>query len=143
MESRSRAEAALSLEALRPFALAARRRMRSIQCLKLLRCQCQCQRNGVLLYMRDRTRCGNCNDVTAADGPGQRNSGCRRTVCCANTCNTAIAQQIAPRAPHPRIVHHLISVPLAPRQHSIFDAAVPDAIRDLIGRAAIPLWNTE
>ncbi len=67
--------------------------MRSIQCLKLLRCQCQCQRDGVLLYMRYGTGFGNCNDVTAADGPGQRNSGCRATVCCANTRKRGITQQ--------------------------------------------------
>src|SRR5262249_14807853 len=115
MESRSRAEAALSLEALRPFALAARRRMRSIQCLKLLRCQCYCQRDGVLLYMRDRTRFGNCNDVTAADGPGERNSGCRAVVFCANTCKRGITQQPGAGAAERRIGHHRHTVLLAPR----------------------------
>jgi hypothetical protein len=72
--------------------------MRCIQCLKLLRCQCQCQRDGVLLYVRYGTRFRNCNDVTAADGPGERNSGCRAIVCCANTCKSRITQQIGARA---------------------------------------------
>src|SRR5262249_28796449 len=122
--------------------------MRSIQCLKLLRCQCQ--RDCVLLYMRYGTRFGNCNDVTAADGPGERNSGCRAIVCCANTCkrcaNTCkrgITQQIGAGATEWRIGHHRHTVPLAPRQQSTFDAAVPDVVKHLISRAAIALWNME
>ena len=115
--------------------------MRSIQCLKLLRCQCHCQRDGVLLYMRDRTRFGNCNDVTAADGPGKRNSGCRAVVCCANTCKRGITQQIGAGATERRIGHHRHAVPLAPWQPFMFNAAVLEAVRDLIGRAAIALRN--
>src|SRR5215470_11029286 len=134
---------AFSLEASRPFALAARRRMRSIQCLKLLRCQCQCQRDGVLLYMRYGTGFRNCNDVTAADGPGQRNSGCRATVCCANTCKRGITQQAGGGAAEWRIGHHRHAVLLAPWQQVIFNAAVADVVRDLICRAAIAVWNTE
>src|SRR5207244_2191830 len=79
---------AFSLEPLRPFALAARRRMRSIQCLKLLRCQCQ--RDGVLLYMRYGTGFGNCNDVTAADSPGQHNSGTPLRLCDAANTHPAV-----------------------------------------------------
>jgi hypothetical protein len=116
--------------------------MRCIQCLKLLRCQCQCQRDSVLLYVRYGTRFGNCNDVTAADGPGERNSGCRAIVCCANTCKRGITQQIGARATEWRIGHHRHAVPLAPRQQAMFDAAVPDVVKDLISRAAA-LWNME
>src|SRR5262249_11481648 len=76
---------------------ASRRRMRCIQCLKLLRCQCQ--RDSVLLYMRCGTRFGDCNDVTAADGPGERNSGCRATVYCANTSKCGGTQQIGAGPP--------------------------------------------
>src|SRR5277367_1040377 len=65
--------------------LAAGLRMRCIQCLKLLRCQYQRQGDGVFLYMCHGPGFGNCNDVTAADGPGQRNSGCGASVCCGNT----------------------------------------------------------
>jgi hypothetical protein len=36
-------------------------------------------------HMRYGTGLGNCNDVAAADGPGQHNSGRRTTVCCSNT----------------------------------------------------------
>jgi hypothetical protein len=117
--------------------------MRSIQCLKLLRCQCQGQSDGVLLYMRYGTRFGNCNGVTAADGPGQRNSGCRATVCCTNTCKHRIAQQAGAGAAEWRIGHHRHAVLLAPRQQVMFNAAVADVVRDLISRAAIALSNTE
>jgi hypothetical protein len=47
--------------------------MNCIQCLKFLWCQCQCQRDGVLLYMRHRTGLGNRKDIAAANAPSQRN----------------------------------------------------------------------
>src|SRR6516162_1993398 len=93
--------------------------------------------------MRYGTGFGNCNDVTAADGPGQRNSGCRATVCCANTCNREITQQAGGGAAEWRIGHHRHAVLLAPRQQVMFNAAVADVVRDLISRAAIALRNME
>jgi hypothetical protein len=36
---------------------------------------------------------GNCNDVTAAEGPGQCNSGCGTSVCCGNTPKVGIIQR--------------------------------------------------
>jgi hypothetical protein len=50
-------------------------RVRRIQCLKLLRCQCQCEGDGVFLYVRRGAGFGNRNDVTAVNGPSQRD-GC-------------------------------------------------------------------
>ena len=41
---------------------------------------------------------GDCNDVTAADGPRERNSGCRANVRCANTCERGIPQQTGAKA---------------------------------------------
>src|SRR5262249_19239291 len=93
--------------------------------------------------MRDRTRFGNCNDVTAADGPGQRNSGCRATVWCANTSKRGITQQAGGGAAQWRIGHHRHAVLLAPWQQVMFNAAVADIVRDLISRTAIAFWNTE
>ena len=70
------------------------RRMRCIQCLNLLRCQRQWERHGVLLYMGHKTGFGNSNHVTATNGPGQRNTSRRATVCCANTRKRGIAQAV-------------------------------------------------
>src|ERR1700693_5848715 len=97
--------------------------MRCIQCMKFLRCKCQCERDGVLLYMRRRTGFGNCNDVTVADGPGQRDSGCRATMCCADTCKRRIAQQAGAGAAERRIGHYRHAVLLAPWPQVMVDAA--------------------
>jgi hypothetical protein len=43
--------------------------------------------------MRCQAGFGNCNDVAAADGPGQRNRGRRTTVCCADGCKRSVMQQ--------------------------------------------------
>src|SRR6059058_4404863 len=93
--------------------------------------------------MRYGTRLGNCDDVTAADGPGQRNSGCRATMCCANACKRRITQQAGAGAAEWRIGHHRHAVLLAPRQQVMFNGAVPDVVKDLISRAATALWNME
>ena len=50
--------------------------MRRIDCLNLLRCQCECKGGGVFFCVRRRAGFRNRNDVTAADGPSQRD-GCR------------------------------------------------------------------
>src|SRR6516165_9886692 len=86
---------------------------------------------------------GNCNDVTATDGPGQRNSGCRATVCCANTCKRAITQQTGAGTAERRIGHHRDAVLHAPWQQVMFNAAVSDVVKDLIGCAAIASRNLE
>src|SRR5947209_18697521 len=93
--------------------------------------------------MRYGTRLGNCDDVTAADGPGQRNSGCRATVCCANACKRRITQQAGAGAAEWRIGHHRHAVLLAPRQQVMFNAAVADVVRDLIvaQRSPCEIWN--
>src|SRR5262249_8181046 len=93
--------------------------------------------------MRYGTEFRNSNHVTPADGPGQRNSGCRATVCCANTCKRGITQQAGGGAAEWRIGHHRHAMLLAPWQQVIFNAAVADVVRDLIGRAEIAVWNME
>src|SRR6187200_2866357 len=86
---------------------------------------------------------GNCDDLTAADSPSQRNSGCRATACRADTCKCRITQQFGVRAAKRRIGHHRHPMLLAPWQQVMFDAAVTEVVWDLIGRAPIPLWNLE
>src|SRR5215471_13010059 len=66
--------------------------------------------------MRHRAGFGNCNDVTVADGPGQRNGCCRATARCANTCKRGITQQPGARTAERRIGHHRHTMLLAPWQ---------------------------
>src|SRR5205085_5491229 len=93
--------------------------------------------------MRDGTRFGNCNDVTATDGPGQRKGGCRATVCCGNTCKCGITQYAGAGAAEWRIGHHRHPALLAPCQQVMFNAAVGDVVTNLVGRAAVAAWNME
>src|SRR5882724_12391474 len=86
--------------------------------------------------MRDRTGLGNCNYVAVADGPGQRNSGCRATVCCADACKRRITQQAGAGPPERRIGHHRHGVLLTPWQQVTLYAAVAEAVGELISRAA-------
>src|SRR5260370_38594825 len=82
--------------------------------------------------MRHRTGFGNCNDVAVADGPGQRNSGCRAAVCCADTYKWGITQQAGTGSAERRISHHRHAVLLAPWQQVTLYAAVAEAVRELI-----------
>src|SRR6516225_7190303 len=93
--------------------------------------------------MRHRTRFGNCNDVTASDSPGQRNSSRRATACCANTGKRGITQQTGAGAAERRIGHYWHAMLLAPWQQIIFNAAVAEVVTDLVSRATIALWNME
>src|SRR6516164_1448139 len=86
---------------------------------------------------------GNGNDVTAADSPGQRNRGCGASVCCGNTAKNGITQQAGAKTAERRIGHHRHAVLLAPWQEVAFNAAVAEIVIDLIGRAAIALWNLD
>ena len=98
--------------------------MRCIERLQLLLCQCQRERNGILLHVRCGTGFGNCNDMTAADGPAQRNSRRRAAVGCANTCQRRITSEAGAGAAEWRIGHHRHAVLLAPWQQFMFNAAV-------------------
>src|SRR5215471_8940134 len=86
---------------------------------------------------------GNCNDVTVVNGPSQCNSRCRASVCGGNTPENGITQQAGAEAAKRRIGHYRYTVPFAPRQQAAFNAAVAEVVKDLIGRTAIALWNTE
>src|SRR6516164_4688837 len=118
-------------------------RIRCIQCLKLLRRERQGKRDRVLFYMRGQTGFGNCHDVTASDSPSQRNSSRRAAACCPNTGKRGITQQTGAGAAERRIGHHRHAMLLAPWQQVIFNAAVADVVINLIGRAAIAVWNME
>ena len=57
--------------------------MSCIQCLNVLGCEHQRQRNGILFYMRRQTSFGDCNDVAPLDYPGECNRTPRTIVRCA------------------------------------------------------------
>src|SRR3974377_2247678 len=82
-----------------------------------------------------------CNHVTTADGPGQRDR-CRRTIVgSTNACKRGITQQAA--AAKRRKGHHRHGVPLTPRQQIKFNVARADAVRDLIDCAAVAMLDAE
>src|SRR5215831_1796 len=99
--------------------------------MKFIRCQCKRERYGVLPYMLGRAGFGNCNDLTIADGPGQRDSGCRATMGGADTCKRGVAQQASAGAAERRVGHHRHAVLLAPWQQITLDAAIVEVIKDL------------
>src|SRR5665811_1588845 len=91
--------------------------------------------------MRRRARFGNCDNVTAADGPGQRDRGRRATVCCADTRKRGVTHQAV--AAERSIGHHRHTALLAPWYQIILNPAGADVVKDLIGRAAVAVWNME
>ena len=64
-------------------------------------------------------------------------------MCCGNTSKNGITQQVGAEAAKRRIGHHRHAVPFTPWQQVAFNAAAAEVVIDLIGRAAIALWNTE
>jgi len=63
--------------------------------------------------------------------------------CAAAIRPCGIIQQIGTETAKRRTGHHRHAVLLAPWQEVLFDAAVGEVVKDLIGRTAIALWNTE
>ena len=86
---------------------------------------------------------GNCDNVAVADDPGQRNRGGRAIVFGTDTCQRAVTYQEITVAAEWRIRHHRHIVLLAPWQEVTLDAAVVETVRDLIGRAAMAVWDME
>src|SRR5689334_16870434 len=82
----------------------------------------------------------NCDYVTAADGPRQRNSGRRATTRLSDPCQRGVAQQVAAER---RIGHHHHAALLAPWQQVVLNPAAADIIKNLISRAAIAMRNTK
>src|SRR5690242_9434938 len=117
--------------------------VRRIYRSKLLWRQGQGERDGVLLDVRGRSGFRNCNNLAASDGPGQRNGSDRAPVSRSDTRKRFIAQQFGSRAAERRIGHHRYALLLAPRQQVPLDAAVGDAVGELIGRAVIAFRNSE
>ena len=63
--------------------------------------------------------------------------------CCADTYKRGITQQAGTGSAERRVSHHRHAVLLAPWQQVTLYAAVAEAVRELISRAAIAFWNTE
>src|SRR5262249_19737987 len=93
--------------------------------------------------MRCRTRFGNCDDVTAADCPGQGDGGCRATARYAYARKRGITQQACARAAKRRVSHHRHVLLLAPWQQVTLNVALADIVEDLISRTAIAMRNAK
>src|SRR6516225_7520285 len=86
---------------------------------------------------------GNGDDIATADRPGQRDSGRRAIMRSADACECGITQHASAGAAKRRVGHHRHAVLLAPWQQVMLDTAIAEVVRDLIGRAAIAVCNTE
>src|SRR5690348_10657620 len=93
--------------------------------------------------MLRRTGFGNCNDIAAADRPGERHGGRRAIMCCAETGKYGITRHAGTSAAGRRIGHNRYTVLLAPGQQVALDVAAGRIVEDLIGRAAVAVRNTE
>ena len=74
------------------------------------------RRDCILPYVRHVAGFWNCNDLTAANGPGQGDGGWRTIMCCTNTPERRVTQQHTGRSPEWGIGHYWYSVLLAPWQ---------------------------
>ena len=116
---------------------------KALQQMQLLRCQNHRKCNGVVFHVRQRTRLGDCNDIAAANGPGQRNSGWRAAVCRADLREHGIPKELRIGMPERRIGHDGHTAPLAPWQDVSLNATIAGAVRELISRATITFFNTK
>src|SRR3974377_884766 len=85
----------------------------------------------------------NRNNVATANGPGECNGGRRAAVCGANLRERVVTYQEVIGAAQRRIRHHRHTVLLAPGQKVTLNAAVNETVRDLIGCAAMAVWDSE
>src|SRR5947207_4125207 len=116
---------------------------RCIQSLKVSRREGYRKRQSVFLDVRWRAGFGNCDNVPAANQPGQRNRGGRAIMHSGDLRQRAVTYQEVIVAAERRIRHHRHIVLLAPRQNGRFNVTVVETVRDLIGCAAMTLWNAE
>src|SRR5882762_9581621 len=86
---------------------------------------------------------GNCDNVPAANDPGQRNRGWRATMHRGDLRQRAVTHQEVIVAAERRIRHHRHIVLLAPWQNLKLNATVIETVRNLIGCASMAVWNTE
>ena len=64
-------------------------------------------------------------------------------MCCSNLGKRGVMHQAATVTAERRIRHHRQTTLLAPWQQITFNTAAVKAVRDLIGRATMPIRNTE
>src|SRR5882672_8891676 len=95
--------------------------------------------------MRWRAGFGNCDNVSAANDPGQRSRGCRAIMHSADLRQRAVSQQEVGvfEAAERRSRHHRHIVLLAPWQNVTLKVTVTETVTNLIGCASMAVWNTE
>src|ERR1039458_5403855 len=116
---------------------------RCIQSLKVLRREGYRKRHSVFLDVRWRAGFGNCDNASAAYHPGQRDRGGRATMDSADLRQRAVTYYEVIVAAERRVRHDRQVVLLAPRQDIAFNATVVETVWDLIGGAAMAVWNAE
>ena len=116
---------------------------RCIQSLKVSRREGYRKRHSVFLDVRWRAGFGNCDNAPAANDPGQRNRGGRAIMHGGDLHQRAVAYHEVMVAAERRVRHHRHIVLLAPRQNRRLNVTVVETVRDLIGCAAMAVWNTE
>src|SRR5580693_9937325 len=93
--------------------------------------------------MRCGTGLGNCDDLAAADDPSQRNRGCRALMRGADLRQRGVTYYEIIVAAERRIGHGRHIVLRAPWQNVTLNATVVETVRNLIGGAAMAVWDTE
>jgi hypothetical protein len=114
-----------------------------IEYLKFLRCERERKRHSVLLNVCWRAGFGNCDNVTAAGSPGQRDRGRRATARGTDLRERAVGYQPAILATEWRIRHDWHIMLRAPSQKVTLYSSVVEAVGNLIGRTAIAVGDTE
>lgn len=116
---------------------------RCIQGLKVLRREGYRKRHSVFLCVRGRAGFWDCYDVPAANHPGERHRGGRAAMDRANLRQRAVAYYEVLVAAERGVRHDRQVVLLTPRQEIPLNATVVETVSDLIGGAAMALWNAE
>src|SRR5579862_4730169 len=114
-----------------------------IQSLQILGRERHGKRCGIFLDVLRRARLRNCDDVTSADDPGQRDRGGGAAMRRAKLSQRMVTHHEIMVSAQRGIRHHRHVVLLAPWQELMLDATVVETVRNLIGGAVTTVWNTE
>src|ERR1700733_1173792 len=93
--------------------------------------------------MLGRAGFGNGDDIAATDDPSQCNRRCRALMCGTDLAQCPVPYYEIMIAAERRIRHHRHIVLRAPGQNVTLNATVVETIGDLVGRAAMTVWNLE
>src|ERR1700704_3096246 len=116
---------------------------RCTQGLKVSRREGYGKRHSVFPDVRWRAGFGNCDNAPTANHPGQRDRGGRAPMDSTDLRQRAVTYYKVMVPAERRVRHHRHVVLLAPQQNGRLNVTVVETVRDLIGCAAMAVWNTE